>query len=372
MRLTRREFCKILGLSAAGIFAQNFFSKRTFSLSNLGYQHEAMFYDKIDGATVRCRLCPNECLLSNGARSFCRVREPHDGKLYTLVYDQVCSAHIDPIEKKPLYHMLPGTTAFSIATAGCNSRCKFCQNWQISQSRPEDTVNENMPVERVVSLASAGNCRTIAFTYSEPIVFYEYSLDIIKAAKKQGIKTAFITGGYINPEPLELLCNYVDAVKIDLKGFDDKFLREVCSQKLSSIQDSLKIVRRKGVWLEIVNLIVPTLNDDIGAISEMAKWIKENLGEDTPLHFSRFFPMYKLKNLYPTPLSKLTDARNAAIKQGLKYVYIGNTEDNTANHTYCPKCGKVIIRRAGYTVLENAIKNSKCGYCGYPIQGLWG
>ena len=333
--------------------------------------HEAMWYRKIDDETVQCQLCPRKCVLMNGQRGACRVREARDGKLYTLVYELPCSVHVDPIEKKPIFHMLPGSRSFSIATAGCNLRCKYCQNWQISQNPPEATRNTELSCEDAVKLAVDYNCRSIAYTYSEPTIFYEYMIDIAKLAKKKGIKGVYVTGGYINPEPLRELCKYIDAANVDLKGFDEKFLMEVCAEELQPVLDMLKILKEEGVWIEITNLIVPTLNDDPETIRKMCVWMKDNLGPDVPLHFSRFWPMYKLKNLFPTPVPTLEKARQIALDVGLNYVYIGNIPGHEGNNTYCPKCEKMLVRRTGFAILENNIVDGKCGFCGQKMPGLW-
>ena len=332
---------------------------------------EAMYYTKMDEQTVRCDLCPHKCMLGNGTRSFCRVREPREGKLYTLVYELPCAVHVDPIEKKPVFHMLPGSQSFSIATAGCNSRCKYCQNWQISQSKPEDTSNSHLSCEEVVSKAAGNNCRSIAYTYSEPTVFYEYMIDTAKLAKSKGIKNISVTGGMINPKPLKELCEYLDAANVDLKAFDDKYLRDICGQSLKPLLEGLIMMKKNGVWVEITNLIVPSLNDDMGTIRKMCAWIKANLGAETPLHFSRFWPMYKLKNLPPTPPKTLEAAREVALSEGLQFVYIGNVPGHIANNTLCPNCKKLLVERKGYLIYKKNISKSKCIFCDYRIAGIW-
>jgi len=334
-------------------------------------KREAMYYRKIDGQTVQCELCPHRCLLMNGMRGICRVRQVEKGILYTLVYGNPCSYHIDPIEKKPVYHMLPATSVFSIATAGCNLRCKFCQNWTISQRPPEETENVEMMPQQVVQRALKNNCSSIAYTYSEPTVFYEYMLDTAKLAREKGLKNIMVTAAFINEEPLRELCKYIDAANVDLKGFDRRYLREVCGEELQPLLNALKIFREEGVWLEITNLIVPTLNDDMETIGKMCAWIKDNLGEDTPLHFSRFTPMYKLKNLYLTPVSTLEKAKEVAKEAGLKYVYIGNVPGHPAESTYCPDCGALLIERLGYSIKQNNIVGGRCPTCGRPIAGIW-
>lgn len=334
-------------------------------------KREALYYEKIDEQTVQCELCPRRCLLMEGMRGFCRVRQSEGGKLYTLVYGNPCSYHIDPVEKKPIYHMLPATSALSIATAGCNLRCKFCQNWTISQRPPEETDNVQMSPQEVVDLAVKNGCSSIAYTYSEPIIFYEYMLDTAKLARKRGLKNIMVTAGYINEEPLRELCKYIDAANVDLKGYDEKYLRKVCGQELGPLLKALEIFKEEGVWLEITNLIVPTLNDDIQTIKKMCIWIRDNLGPETPLHFSRFTPRYKLKNLYLTPVSTLEKAKEVAESVGLKYVYIGNAPGHPAEHTFCPDCKAVLIERIGYSIKQNNIIGGKCKFCNRPIPGIW-
>jgi pyruvate formate lyase activating enzyme len=346
--------------------ASGVISKGTATLS----LYPAVYYFTMTGGT-KCTLCPRECLVLPEQTGLCRVRVNRGGKLYTLVYGNPCSANNDPIEKKPVFHFLPGSTAFSISTAGCNERCKYCQNWQISQFGPEDTKNYPLSPEDVVAYAISTGSKSIAYTYGEPVVFYEYMLQTAKLARKSGVKNVVITGGYINEDPLKELCRHVDVIKIDLKGFDEGFYRDVCAAELSSIQNSLKVVKESGTWLEIVNLVVPTLNDSQEKITQMCKWIKSELGADIPLHFSRFSPNYKLLNLPPTPISTLEMARKVALGEGLKYVYIGNIPHSESENTYCPKCGKLLIERLTYFVAQNNIENGRCKFCGQEIPGVW-
>ena len=252
--------------------------------------------------TLQCQLCPQECILENYQVGLCRVRINRDDRLYSLVYGKPCTVHVDPIEKKPIFHMLPGSGAFSLATAGCNLTCKFCQNWEISQSGAEETRNSDLPPERVVSLALQKGCRSIAYTYSEPAVFYEYMLDTAKLAHRRGLRNIWVTGGYINPEPLRELAPFVDAANIDLKGFTDEYYRKVCGGRLQPVLDAIELSVKLGILVELTNLIIPTLNDDLDRIGEMCRWIREALGPDVPLHFSRFHPQYRLQKLPPTPL----------------------------------------------------------------------
>ena len=320
--------------------------------------------------TVQCELCPNGCVLDEGQHSKCRARMNKGGVLYSLVYGKPCAVHVDPIEKKPFSHFLPGTTAFSIATAGCVLSCKFCQNWQISQARPEDTDTYDLPPDEVVRKAMFYECRSISYTYTEPTVFYEYMYDTAVIAKKYGIKNTMHSCGYINEKPLRKLSKYMNAANIDLKGFTEDFYNRICNGSLKPVLNSLVVLKQEGVWLEITNLVLPTLNDDMKTIREMSKWIKKNLGVDTPIHFSRFYPQYKLDNLPPTPLETITEARKTAMDVGLKYVYIGNIRHEGEN-TYCPRCKKMLIEREGYFVKQNNIANGKCKFCSASIAGVW-
>jgi pyruvate formate lyase activating enzyme len=319
---------------------------------------------------VQCELCPNGCVLELGQHSKCRARMNKDGTLYSLVYGKPCAVHVDPIEKKPFFHFLPGSTAFSVATAGCVLSCKFCQNWQISQAKPEDTDTYDLPPEKVVSNAIAYKCKSVTYTYTEPTVFYEYMYDTAVIAKKQGIRNTMHSCGYINEKPLRTLSKYMDAADIDLKGFTEDFYSRICSGSLRPVLNSLVILKEEGVWLEITNLVIPTLNDDLQNIREMSRWIVKNLGADVPIHFSRFFPYYKLTNLPPTPLETLEGTRKTAMDAGLKFVYIGNIR-HEAENTFCPKCRKVLIERMGYFVKQNNISNGKCKFCSTNIAGVW-
>lgn len=338
-----------------------------------GFAKEASFYRRLSepGNSVSCSLCPKECTIPDGGSGFCRARKNIRGKLNALGYASPCAVHIDPIEKKPFFHVRPASTSFSIASAGCNLRCKFCQNWQISQVSPLDTRNEELPPEAVIEAALKAGCASIAHTYTEPTNFYEYMLDVAMLAKKKGILAAYHSNGFINQEPLRELSNYLDAANIDLKGFSQAFYSRLCDADLKPVLETLKTLKRRGVWLEITNLIIPGQNDDSAMIAEMCTWILTNLGPDVPLHFSRFFPMYKMTNTAPTPMPTMERARDIALKAGLHYVYIGNAPGNPAESTYCPGCKKIIIKRVGYSVLANEVKHGRCRFCGAGIKGLW-
>jgi len=377
--LTRREFFKVCAFSTAALASaplvidilEAAISSPKSGEKGFISKTEAMFYNSLDEKTVQCQLCPRRCTLSSGMRGFCHAREPYGGKHYSMVYGNPCAIHIDPIEKKPLFHFLPNTGAFSIATAGCNLRCKYCQNWQISQFPPEETENYYLPPEDVVGLAIKYECPTIAYTYSEPSIFYEYMYDTAVIAREKGVKNMYHSNGYLNPEPLRQLCKYLDGANIDLKGFTQEFYGEVCGATLEPVLNTLKTLKEEGVHLEITNLIVPSYNDNVEKISEMCTWIRDNLGKEVPLHFSKFYPLYRLKNLSPTPVSTLEKARDVALSVGLEYVYIGNVPGHPGENTYCPRDGKLLIHRSGYQILENNVVEGKCNFCGKPIPGVW-
>ena len=332
---------------------------------------EALFYQKLENKGVQCHLCPRNCFIANGGRGFCGVRENRGGTLYTLSFAKAVAIHIDPIEKKPLFHFLPSASAFSIATAGCNLRCKFCQNWEISQKRTEEVDYVYLEPQELVKKVKASGSPVIAYTYSEPTIFYEYMLETAKLARLSGIKNIMHSAGYINEEPLRQLAKYLDAANIDLKGFSNDYYAKISEGSLEPVLKTLKILKEEGVHLELTNLMLPGYNDDEETIAKMCLWIKENLGADVPLHFSRFFPMYKLVSLSPTPVESLEKARKIALGSGLKYVYIGNVPGHLAENTYCPKCGNMLVERRGFFVLQNNIKDGKCKFCGEKIAGIW-
>ena len=381
-KISRRDFIKysiagLAGIGVAGYFLKKYFSRKTSSIftgeapqSLWKWSKEAYHYSKL-GNNVQCNVCPHQCILADNDRSICRNKVNKNGKLYTLAYGNPCSVHIDPIEKKPLFHFLPSTRVFSIATAGCSFRCLNCQNWEISQSRPEDTSNYDLMPKYVVNAALKENCSSIAYTYSEPTSFYEYMYDTSKIAKANRIKNLWITSGYINEEPLIDLCNYLDAANVDLKSFKEEIYNELNSGKLKPVLSTLKTLKEQKKWFEVTNLIVPTYTDDLDMIREMCSWLVKNIGKDYPLHFSRFSPAYKLVYLPPTPVDVLEKAREIALDIGLKYVYIGNVPGHEAENTYCPKCNKIIIGRKGYIITQNNLVNGNCRFCGESIAGVW-
>lgn len=332
---------------------------------------EARFYNKHPDREIECLLCPRFCKLGDKERGYCGVKENIGGTYYTLVYGKLCAIHIDPIEKKPFFHYLPGASSLSVATAGCNVNCKFCQNWEISQVRPEQVQNTDVPPRSLVTTAQRYSCPVIAHTYTEPIVFYEYMYDASVEARKNGIKSVVVTGGYINPEPLLELVNVVDAIKVDLKAFSEDFYASYVRGTLQPVLEAIKIIAASNVWLEIVYLVIPTLNDSAGELRAVSRWIMKEVGPDVPVHFSRFYPQYLVKNLPPTPTSTLEKAHHIAREEGLRYVYIGNVPGHRAESTYCHQCKNTIINRIGYEIREIHLKEGRCPKCETPIPGIW-
>ncbi len=332
---------------------------------------EAQFYEKQPNRKIKCKLCPRECVIDDRERGYCGVRENRGGTYYTLVHSRVATAHIDPIEKKPFFHFKPGALAFSIATAGCNVNCKFCQNWEISQVRPEQVRGDYAPPQSIAATAQRYACGAIAYTYSEPVIFLEYVLDCAEAGHALGTPSVVVSNGFIQQEPLKKLCARVDAIKVDLKSFSPKYYKEVVNGELKPVLDALVTMRKLGAWTEIVYLVVPTLNDNEREFRDLARWMRQNLGTDVPVHFTRFHPEYLLKNLPPTPVETLERAKKIADAEGLRFVYIGNVPGHPAENTYCPKCRRLLIERTGYTITQNRLKKGKCPQCSTVIPGVW-
>ena len=354
----------------SGIECSSFSSNEVSGKTALALR-EAMFYKNPNGQNVQCLLCPRECVISDGRRGFCRNRENQKGKLYTVVYGKPSVVDIGPIEKAPIYHFVPGHFRLCITCASCNLRCKHCQNWHLSQKSLEELNHYSYSPSEIVQQAKNQKLNSISFTYTEPTVYYEYLYDISSIAKQMGLRTSIVSNGYINREPLLKLLKVLDAVKIDLKGFSEEFYKEVCSATLKPVLESLITVKKENVWLEIVNLVIPSLNDDPKMIDEMCRWIKANLGVDTPLHFTRFFPNYKLTHLSPTPVSTLESAYKIAKKNGLRYVYVGNVPGHIYNSTFCPSCNRKLVYRTHFDVLEMNTMNGKCKFCNFRIPGKW-
>jgi pyruvate formate lyase activating enzyme len=367
-RLTRRKFSRQVSFVTAGTLVFPFIRLKGNSQASVT-EHPAMFQQE-SARGVMCLICPNECVLKDGEFGECRNRVARKSKLYTMAYGNPCAINRDPVEKKPLFHFLPGSSTFSIATAGCNLACLNCQNWTISQTSPDMTSNYDLPPGKVVNEARTNNCRSISYTYSEPNTFYEYVFDTSRMARERGIKNIMVSNGYINPEPLKQLCKYIDAANIDLKSFSDTTYIKLNGGKLQPVLDSLKIYRDMGVWLEITNLVVPGWTDKPEEIKEMCKWLYTNGFKDVPLHFSRFQPLYKLEHLPPTPVNILRTAARIASEEGLNYIYIDNVPGSEKSDTTCPKCGKKLVIRKGYNIEENNIVDNKCS-CGTQIPGVW-
>ncbi len=321
---------------------------------------------------LRCQLCPKGCVIGPGESGDCRVRVNLDGKLRSVTYGFPTAVHVDPIEKKPLFHFHPGTGIFSIATVGCNLHCRNCQNWEISQQDPAASKARKLLPKDLPTVAQRYDCTAVAYTYTEPLVYYEYTLDCCQAAKAAGLDNVLVTAGYINRKPLQQLCRVVDAANIDLKAYSDKFYRDICDATLKPVLNTLVTTKAAGVLVEVTHLIIPTLNDRDDELRALCRWIKENLGADTPLHFSRFYPQYQLRNLPPTPKKTLVRAREIARAEGLKFVYIGNILVENAGSTFCPKCGKLLVDRQGYRIRRNLLQEtSQCPDCKTEIYGRW-
>lgn len=349
--------------------------QNSFSSSNAIFEgeelSEARYYSSLQDKTVQCQLCFRKCIIPEGERGFCLTRENIEGKLYSLVYSKPAAVHIDPIEKEPMYHFYPGTDSLCLGTAGCNFRCLNCINWQFAFKAPEEVETISLSPAEVVQMAIQHEIPTICFTYNDPIVLYEYVYDTAKLAKEKGLKVSFHSNGSLNRDPLITLLNYIDAIAIDLKAFNPIIYRHLTGGELSPVLETLKIIKEEKVWLEIVYLIIPTINDNFEDIKKMCLWVKRELGEDTPVHFSRFFPACKLTRLPPTPLKTLEEACKIAQEIGLHYVYIDNVPGNQNGNTFCHNCGSLLIHRVQFLIFENNIEQGKCKFCGYNIPGYW-
>jgi pyruvate formate lyase activating enzyme len=373
----RREFLRALGTGACTItfcrlFGLHGILRAQTAEKGLIRKKLSPYFTSLDNGDIRCDLCPNLCRIPKGEKGLCRVRQNINGKCYSLVYGNPCIISLDPIEKKPFLHVLPGSNSLSIATAGCNLDCKFCQNWEISKASPEEVYSFDISPESVVRKAWEAGARSIAYSYVEPTVFFEYMYDIACIAKDSGLINVIHTNGYINKEPLNRLCSVMDAFQVDLKGFKETFYNELCRGHLSPVLETIKTIANKDIHLEITNLVIPTKNDDVSDMTEMCLWIKNELGGSIPIHFNRFYPLHKLEHLPSTPVSTLEKAREVAISSGLEYVYIGNIPGHQAWNTFCPGCGNILIKRSGYMLEKISLQEGRCAYCGRQIPGIWG
>jgi pyruvate formate lyase activating enzyme len=337
---------------------------------------EALFYSRVagHGARVQCRLCPHNCLIADGKRGICGVRENKAGTLYSLVYGQVVSESVDPIEKKPLFHFLPGSTSYSISTVGCKFHCDFFQNYGISQVGTGDRglgTGEGKRPEQIVAAAIESRCRSISYTYTEPTIYFEFAYDTMKPARERGLKNVFVSNGFMNPPVVETAQPYLDAANVDLKSFSDDYYRKFCGGRLAPVLETLKLMKKLKTWVEVTTLVIPGLNDSQEELMEIARFIRKEMSDDTPWHVTGFYPTYKMLDRPRTPAETLVKAREIGLSEGLKFVYAGNLLIKGAENTYCPKCGQIVIQRSGFEVLENRVKAGKCGLCNEPIAGVW-
>jgi len=333
--------------------------------------HEALWWVPESNNRVHCYLCPRHCHIGPGQSGFCFIRVNQNGKLFSLGYASPAALQVDPIEKKPLSHFLPGTKVFSMGTAGCNMGCFFCQNWDISKSHQDQVNSRHLPPEEVPLLALRHGCHSIAFTYNEPTIWGEYVIDICKAAKLHGLKTVMVTNGYITREAFHDIYDHIDAANVDLKSFTENFYGKITLTHLQPVLEMLTWLKNETkVWFELTNLIIPTLNDNPAETRKLAEWILTHLGPDVPLHFTAFHPDFKLRDKPPTPPQTLHRARQIAREVGLHYVYEGNIHSEAAN-TYCPHCNALLIRRSWHDVLTNHLRAGHCPHCNTPIPGIW-
>ena len=332
---------------------------------------EASWYKKLPESRVECQLCPRACQVADAERGGCGVRENRGGTYYTLVHSLACSVHLDPIEKKPFFHVLPGAQALSYATAGCNVECKFCQNWEISQFRPEQVRSQYLPPETLVEVARRNGVPLLSATYSEPVVFWEYVRDTAAAGRRLGVRSTVVSNGYAQEQALKDVLPLIAAMKVDLKAFTERFYRDLVRGELKPVLKALEVIKASGTWLEIVVLLVPGQNDSEGEVRDLSRWVKGNLGAEVPVHFTRFHPTYRLTNLPPTPVPTLERAWQVAKAEGLAFPYLGNVPGHPGENTTCPGCGKQLIRRVGFQVLDNALADGKCPQCKRAIPGVW-
>ena len=333
---------------------------------------EAYLYRVVKGQTIQCNLCSHHCIIKEGQRGKCRVRENRTGVLETLVYGRLIAQHIDPIEKKPLYHFIPGSLSYSIATVGCNFKCRFCQNADIAQlprHRTGTIIGEQITPDRVVAAAIQGRCQSIAYTYTEPTVFFEFAYDTAKLAHQKGIKNIFVTNGFMTMEALEMIHPYLDGANVDLKSYRDAYYTDVCGARLKPVQDTLKLMKSLDIWLEVTTLVVPDLNDSDEELHDLASFIADQLGPDTPWHISRFHPTYQLTDRPATPIDTLSKARRIGLETGLRYVFTGNVPGDIGGNTYCYQCGQPLIERWGYHIRTNDLEDGKCPHCDSAIDG---
>ncbi len=337
--------------------------------------HPALLYERLEEEKVKCYLCNHRCIIPPGKAGLCQVRINQGGSLFSLVYGKIVAENVDPIEKKPLYHFLPGSYSYSVATVGCNFQCSFCQNFEISQYPrlyPGAIPGKLRSPEEIVQEALKTNCQSLSYTYTEPTIFFEFALDTAKLAVKKGLKNVFVSNGYMTKEAIDFIKPYLQGINVDLKSFRESFYAKICKAKLSPVLESLKYLKKIGIWVEITTLVIPGENDDPQELRDIAKFIKEELGQETPWHISRFFPQYRMLDKPYTPLETLNRAYYIGKEEGLFYVYVGNVYGHDSENTYCPKCESLVIKRNGFFVVENKLKDGgTCPFCGYSLEGVW-
>ena len=335
---------------------------------------EALLYERLADRKVRCALCSHRCVVLDGRRGICQVRENRGGVLHTLVYGRLVAQHVDPIEKKPLFHFLPGSLSYSVAAVGCNFRCRFCQNADIAQlpaDRDGAIVGDRVTPEQVVEAAEKTGCRSISYTYTEPTVFFEFALETARLANARGLRNVFVTNGYMTAEALDMIAPVLDAANVDLKAFTRAYYKDVCGAKLEHVQETLRHMRARGVFVEVTTLIVPGLNDDPAELKALAEFLVKDLGAGTPWHISRFHPTYRLTDRLPTPVKTLSAAREIGLAAGLRHVYTGNVPGDKGENTFCPACGATLIERWGFQIRKLRLKEGACPECGASIEGVW-
>lgn len=373
-QLSRRDFlkrgCAVLNALSPGFLASCIDSELSAQGSDR-FLHPASHWRSLGKGSVQCELCPNGCSITPDGTGACRARVNRGGRLYSIVYSRIAAAHIDPIEKKPFFHFLPGTTALSVATAGCNMRCSFCQNWQLSQSRPDEIEAQRITPASLVAEARSEHTPTIAFTYNEPTVQFEYVVDTARTARARGVKSVIVSNGYIRPAAGREFATVLDAIKVDLKAFTQRFYTDICGGNLRDVMANLEVIHGSGRWLEIVVLVIPTLNDSASEIRAMSRWIRRSLSANVPVHFLRFHPMYRMMNIPVTPVSVLERCREIARAEGIRYPYLGNVPGHRYENTFCHGCGREVISRSGIFIRQNSLVRGRCPYCGTPIPGVW-
>jgi pyruvate formate lyase activating enzyme len=374
MKIDRRRLVVLGAAGAAGALGPPFLRAAAPPPKAAGDDltaREASWYKKLEEGRVECELCPQACTVADMERGMCGNRENRGGTYYTLVWGRACAVHVDPIEKKPFFHVMPGEQALSFSTAGCNVECKFCQNWEISQFRPEQVEAYDLPPRALVAAAKRTGARLTAATYGEPVVFWEYVRDVATAANAAGLKPTVVSNGFIKEEALREVAPSLAAIKIDLKSFREKYYEEQIRGKLEPVLKTLQVVQELGVWLEIVVLLVPTLNDSAEEIRDLSRWVRKTLGPDVPVHFTRFHPTYRLTDLPPTPVATLERSWKIGREAGLNYVYLGNVPGHPGENTVCPGCGEILIRRVGFRVITNDLVKGACPKCQRKIPGVW-